>query len=56
MTAYELARELRKAAKEIAKEGHNGWGNLCVLAAEELERLQDKLENNSPSTRTTDGR
>jgi hypothetical protein len=37
----ELASEakwLRKAAEEIAKEGHAGWGNTCTQAAECIER------------------
>lgn len=34
---------LRDAAAEIAREGHNGWGNLCSDAADEIERLQSLL-------------
>ena len=30
---------LRQAAKEIASEGHNGWGNTCTEAADEIDRL-----------------
>ncbi len=33
------AKWLREAAKEIAAEGHNGWGNTCTDAADEIERL-----------------
>jgi hypothetical protein len=55
MTPMELVRELRKAAQEIADEGHNGWGNLCSLAADEIERLQDEREIAATST-TTKGR
>lgn len=32
------AKWLRQAADEIAKAGHNGWGNTCLNAAEEIER------------------
>lgn len=45
MTTSELVRDLRKAAAEIAAEGHAGWGNLCTLAADELQRLQDERED-----------
>ncbi len=34
------AKWLRQAAKEIAAEGHNGWGNTCTDAADEIERLE----------------
>lgn len=37
MTSYELVAELRKAAVQIANEGHAGWGNLCLLAIEAIE-------------------
>lgn len=32
------AKWLRQCAKEIASEGHNGWGNTCLQAAEAIER------------------
>lgn len=33
------AKWLRQAATEIRAEGHNGWGNTCEQAAEEIDRL-----------------
>lgn len=32
-----LVERLREAAREIAREGHNGWGNTCTDAADALE-------------------
>ena len=37
------AKWLRQAAAEIAKEGHNGWGNTCDQAADEIDRLCSAL-------------
>ncbi len=34
---------LRKQADEIASEGHNGWGNLDLMAADEIDRLRAEL-------------
>jgi hypothetical protein len=34
------AKWLRMAAEEIAKAGHNGWGNTCDQAAAEVDRLE----------------
>ncbi len=31
---------LIRQAEEIATEGHNGWGNTMIMAAEEIERLR----------------
>jgi hypothetical protein len=31
---------LRNQAKEIAGDGHNGWGNTMTLAADEIETLR----------------
>jgi hypothetical protein len=36
-----LIASLRKAAKEIAEEGHAGWGNLCSDAADALAPTPD---------------
>jgi hypothetical protein len=36
----QLIADLRAAAVEIAAEGHDGWGNLCSLAADTLDSLQ----------------
>jgi hypothetical protein len=33
----QLVLDLRTAATEIATAGHNGWGNLCIAAADEIE-------------------
>jgi hypothetical protein len=33
----QLISDLRTAAAQIAAAGHNGWGNLCTAAADELE-------------------
>ncbi len=41
--AKECVAYLRKAADEIARAGHNGWGNTCTLAADEIERLTERL-------------
>lgn len=35
----EHVTRLRKAAEEIRREGHAGWGNTCEEAADEIERL-----------------
>lgn len=37
---YDLVGQLRRQAVEIAKAGHNGWGNTMLLAADEIERLR----------------
>lgn len=34
------AKWLREVAAEIAKEGHNGWGNTCLDAAARIEELE----------------
>jgi hypothetical protein len=39
-----LIAELRKAATEIAREGHAGWGNSCAQAADALDRLSAPVE------------
>jgi hypothetical protein len=39
MKTKELIELLRAQAREIAREGHNGWGNTMELAADELEEL-----------------
>jgi hypothetical protein len=36
----DIVRQLREQAQEIAHEGHNGWGNTMLIAANEIERLQ----------------
>ena len=41
MTASEIISALRQAAEEIAREGHAGWGILCSIAADELQRLAE---------------
>lgn len=47
---------LIRQAEEIATEGHNGWGNTMIMAAEEIERLrarnkrlEEALENFNPN-------
>jgi hypothetical protein len=42
MENKELIELLKKQANEIAQEGHAGWGNTMILAAERLEALNDK--------------
>lgn len=37
------AKWLRQAAEEIAKAGHNGWGNTCLQAADEIATLTAKV-------------
>ncbi len=44
------AKWLRQAAKEIAAEGHNGWGNTCTDAAAYLERLEKYCEDQCVDT------
>lgn len=39
----QLIRDLRKAAEEIAEEGHDGWGNTCAFAADDIEKLVGAL-------------
>lgn len=34
---------LRMAAREIASEGHAGWGNTCTQAADEIARLEERI-------------
>ncbi len=36
----DIIKQLREQAQEIAKEGHAGWGNTMVIAADEIERLR----------------
>lgn len=43
MIEFNLAHELRNQANEIASEGHVGWGNLDLMAADEIERLRAEL-------------
>jgi hypothetical protein len=38
------AKWLRQTADEIRAEGHNGWGNTCEQAADEIKRLQAEIE------------
>lgn len=38
------AEALRKAAAEIRTEGHNGWGNTCEWAADEIASSQAEIE------------
>lgn len=37
------AKWLREAAEQIAKAGHNGWGNTCLDAAASIEALVAEL-------------
>lgn len=37
------AKWLREAAEQIAKAGHNGWGNTCLDAAASIEALEAEL-------------
>jgi len=43
MLEFNLPQELRRQADEIAYEGHNGWGNLDLMAADEIDRLRAEL-------------
>lgn len=40
----ELTQRLEQQADEIAKAGHNGWGNTMREAAVEIERLTEKIK------------
>ena len=40
----DILEVLYEQAKEIANEGHNGWGNTMVMAVTEIERLTQQLE------------
>ena len=44
MTPEEIVAALRKAAEEIAREGHAGWGNVCSMAADHIESASRKCE------------
>ncbi len=44
---------LYEQAREIAKEGHNGWGNTMVAAAEEIEKLRNAQQNMHPTPPTS---
>lgn len=37
------AKWLREAAEQIAKAGHNGWGNTCTFAADHIDELAAQL-------------
>jgi hypothetical protein len=39
----DLVKQLRQQAEEIAKEGHAGWGNTMLEAADRLERKDADL-------------
>jgi hypothetical protein len=39
-TSSSCAKWLRQVATEIAREGHNGWGNTCEDAARHVEKLE----------------
>lgn len=36
----DIVLQLRHDAEEIARAGHNGWGNTMLVAADEIEQLQ----------------
>lgn len=36
----DIVELLKQQAQEIAKEGHDGWGNTMIWAAEEIEKLR----------------
>jgi hypothetical protein len=40
----EICEQLTTQAGEIARAGHNGWGNTMLAAAEEIARLQRDAE------------
>ena len=40
MSQTDKTMELRNIAKEIAEEGHSGWGNVCTDAADYIEAMQ----------------
>ena len=44
MTTEWIKELLRKQAQEIADEGHAGWGNTMVHAADELEALATLID------------
>jgi hypothetical protein len=46
------AKWLREAAEQIAKAGHNGWGNTCEGAAEHIDELAaQRLNSAAPAGR-----
>lgn len=52
----DIVELLKQQAQEIAKEGHDGWGNTMTWAAEEIEKLraaqQSVQRTASPLTQT----
>ena len=40
----EICELLKEQAEEIAKEGHNGWGNTMLDASVTITRLEQELE------------
>ena len=46
MNLKELIKLLREQANEIAKEGHNGWGNTMLQAADRLARGEELEKEN----------
>jgi len=36
-------RWLLMVAQKIARDGHNGWGNTCIQAADEIARLEKRI-------------
>lgn len=43
MTAEDVVVRLERAAKEIASQSLNGWGNTCTDGAEEIKKLREAL-------------
>ena len=41
----DIVELLRKQAQEIAREGHNGWGNTMIAVAEEIEKLRNAQQD-----------
>lgn len=45
----DIVETLRKQARDIAKQGVNGWGNTMQFAADEIEALRAKLDTQLPA-------
>jgi hypothetical protein len=41
------AKWLRQCGNEIAKEGHNGWGNTCFHAADSMDKHHAEIQRNA---------
>lgn len=48
----DIVELLKQQAQEIAKEGHDGWGNTMTWAAEEIEKLRAAQQSVQPTDET----